>query len=76
LSSASLSQQRIVFLADKLVHDQPRNLEIAELRFLLNELMKQQPRQRRRDWAAVKRRQRARARARARALAALEGEHP
>jgi len=74
LSSTSLSQRRMMFLADKLTCDLPRNLEIAELRFLLVEYLKQQPKRRHRDWAAQKRRQRARIRARA--LAALEGDHP
>ena len=50
----------IVALTDKLVADQPRNLDLARLRFLLNVRKAEQPRKR--DWAAQKRRQRARRR--------------
>ena len=52
----------IVALTDKLVADQPRNLDLAHLRFLLNTLKQEQPKPRKRDWAAQKRRQRARRR--------------
>ena len=38
----------IVALTDKLVADQPRNLDLARLRFLLNVLKAEQPRKR--DW--------------------------
>ena len=52
----------IVALTDKLVADQPRNLDLAHLRFLLNVLKQERPKPRKRDWAAQKRRQRARRR--------------
>ena len=55
----------IVTLADKLANELPRNSQIAELRFLLHEYGKQEPKSLRklvRDWAAIKRRQRARRR--------------
>ena len=55
----------IVTLTNKLANELPRNSQIAELRFLLGEYAKQQPRplrKRVRDWAAIKRRQRARRR--------------
>ena len=55
----------IVALTNRLANELPRNSEIAELRFLLHEYGKQQPkspRKRVRDWAATKRRQRARRR--------------
>jgi hypothetical protein len=50
----------IVTLTDKLVAEQPRNLDLAHLRFLLNVYKSQRPKHRQRDWAAIKRRQRAR----------------
>jgi hypothetical protein len=51
----------IVALTDKLVANQPRNLDLAHLRFLLNVLTAEPPKPpRKRDWAAIKRRQRAR----------------
>src|SRR6516164_3221846 len=56
----------IVTLANRLANELPRNSQIAELRFLLHEYGKQQPKlskpPRKRDWAAQKRRQRARRR--------------
>jgi hypothetical protein len=53
----------IVTLVDKLVADQPRNLDLAHLRFLLNVLTQERPKPpRKRDWAGQKRRQRARRR--------------
>ena len=55
----------IVTLTNRLANELPRNSQIAELRFLLGEYAKQQPkspRKRVRDWAAIKRRQRARRR--------------
>ena len=52
----------IMILIDKLVADQPRNLDLAHLRFLLNVLKQERPKSRKRDWAAQKRRQRARRR--------------
>ena len=55
----------IVTLTNRLANELPRNSQIAELRFLLHEYGKQQPkspRKRVRDWAAIKRRQRARRR--------------
>jgi hypothetical protein len=55
----------IVTLTNRLANELPRNSQIAELRFLLHEYGKQQPkapRKRVRDWAAQKRRQRARRR--------------
>jgi len=54
----------IVKLTNRLANELPRNSQIAELRFLLHEYGKQQPKSspRKRDWAAIKRRQRARRR--------------
>jgi len=52
----------IVTLVDKLVADQPRNLDLAHLRFLLKAYKHERPKPRKRDWAAQKRRQRARRR--------------
>ena len=49
-------------LTNKLVAAQPRNLDLAHLRFLLNVLKQERPKPRKRDWAAQKRRQRARRR--------------
>jgi hypothetical protein len=55
----------IMTLTNKLANELPRNSQIAELRFLVSEYGKQQPkppRKRKRDWAGQKRRQRARRR--------------
>ena len=56
----------IVTLTNRLANELPRNSQIAELRFLLHEYGKQQPKLskplRKRDWAGQKRRQRARRR--------------
>src|SRR6516164_8465268 len=47
----------IVTLVDKIVADQPRNLDLAHLRFLLKAYKPERPKPRKRDWAAQKRRQ-------------------
>ena len=62
-SSPAATLAVIVALIDKLAANQPRNLDLAHLRFLLNVLKAEQPKPpRKRDWAAQKRRQRARRR--------------
>src|SRR5262249_43462174 len=61
-SSPAATLAVIVALIDKLAANQPRNLDLAHLRFLLHGLKQEQPKPRKRNWAEIKRRQRARRR--------------